>query len=165
MEQQVADLTQELRRLGEQSQQQQQAIQRLIEERTQAQGERLREVEQIAALQQRLLDMQRASKPSFIDTKGIGKPAVFQSELKAYPAWSFKMGNFLEGIVTGIKEALEWAADQEEPISDLEEIEGALEGVNALETGKQLYTVMAQLCEGEAFYLVRNVTEPNGWEA
>lgn len=47
----------------------------------------------------------------------------------------------------------------------MEETEKTLEGVTALETGKQLYTVTAQLCEGEAPGQVRHVTESNGWEA
>ena len=30
---------------------------------------------------------------TFVDTKGIGKPATFGSELKQFPTWSFKLGN------------------------------------------------------------------------
>ena len=36
---------------------------------------------------------------AFVDTKGIGKPATFGSDLKQFLTWSFKLGNFLEGIL------------------------------------------------------------------
>ena len=54
-----------------------------------------------------------ASKPrvTFVDVKGIGKPTTFNSEVKSFPTWSFKLGNFLEGILKGMKDGLEWAAD------------------------------------------------------
>ena len=50
---------------------------------------------------------------TFVDTKGIGKPTTFSSEPRQFPKWSFKLGNFLEGILKGMKDGLEWAADQD----------------------------------------------------
>ena len=103
---------------------------------------------------------------TFVDTKGIGKPATFGSELKQFPTWSFKLGNFLEGILKGMKDGLEWAADQDSLILDLTPLETILEpGVDVKDAGRQTYAVLAQLCDGEALDLIQNVIGSDGWEA
>jgi hypothetical protein len=103
---------------------------------------------------------------TFVDTKGIGKPATFSSELKQFPTWSFKLGNFLEGILKGMKDGLEWAADQDSLILDLTPLETILEpGVDVKDAGRQTYAVLAQLCDGEALDLIQNVIGSDGWEA
>ena len=99
-------------------------------------------------LQQQVINMAAAAaaaatKPqlarvTFVDTKGIGKPATFSSELKQFPTWSFKLGNFLEGILKGMKDGLEWAADQDSLILDLTPLESILEqGVDVKDAGRQ----------------------------
>ena len=47
------------------------------------------------------------SRVTFVDVKGIGKPTTFSSEPRQFGSWSFKLGNFLEGILGGMKDALE----------------------------------------------------------
>ncbi len=38
---------------------------------------------------------------------------MFISEPRQFSNWSLKLGNFLEGILGGMKEAFEWAQDQD----------------------------------------------------
>ena len=45
-------------------------------------------------------------------------------------------------------------------------ISGLLEaGAEPADAGRQLYAVLAQLCDGEAHDLVQNTTDSGGWEA
>ena len=91
---------------------------------------------------------------TFVDVKGIGKPSTFSSEPRQFSSWSFKLGNFLEGVLGGIKEAIEWAQEQDTVILDATPVEIFLDGSNSKDMGRQLYAVLAQLCEGEALDLV-----------
>ena len=76
--------------------------------------------------------------------------------MKTWPTWSFKLGNFLEGLATGIKAALEKVQDAEDPLTedDREDLKGPLGEQDVNEVSRQLYAVLAQLCEGEALDLV-----------
>ena len=130
--------------------------------------ERVEYLQKVTELQSQLLES-RSAKPqrvTFVDTKGIGKPATFNGDNKNFGQWSFKLGNFLEGVVSGMKDALEWAQDQDEAIQDLTELEAQLPAdTDAKDVGRQLYAVLAQLCEGEALDLAQNTQDSNGWEA
>jgi hypothetical protein len=110
----------------------------------------------------------KKEKVQFVDIKGIGKPTVFNSDMKTWSSWSFKLGNFLEGLTTGIKEALEYCQDQEEVLGDLDrdEIAGCMDdGTDIKNVSRQLYAVLAQLCEGEALDLVQATKDNDGFEA
>eukprot|EP00959_Pyramimonas_sp_CCMP1952_P200411 4191875-Pyramimonas_sp.AAC.1 len=48
----------------------------------------------------------KREKVQFVDLRGIGKPSAFNSDVKAWSGWSFKLGNFHEDVATGIKEAI-----------------------------------------------------------
>eukprot|EP00959_Pyramimonas_sp_CCMP1952_P422722 8855370-Pyramimonas_sp.AAC.1 len=88
----------------------------------------------------------RKQKVQFVDVKGIGKPTVFSSDMKAWSSWSFKLGNFLEGIMSGAKEALEYCQDQEEALTeeDRGEIADCMgEGADVENVGRQLHDVLA----------------------
>ena len=137
----------------------------------QFQTQRATDLETVNRLQQQLLDRDgnlRKSKVQFVDVKGIGKPVSFQSDVKAWPNWSFKLGNFLEGIVSGIKSALEIVQDHDDPLTDeqLEGVQGCFEQDSDLkDISRQLYAVLAQLCEGEALDLVQSTSNNDGFEA
>jgi hypothetical protein len=108
----------------------------------------------------------RTSRVTFVDTKGIGKPAMFSSEPRQFPTRSFKLGNFLKGISKGMKDGLQWAADQDSLIVDVKPLESILEqGTDVKHAGRQTYAVLAQLCDGEALDLIQNVLGSDGWEA
>ncbi len=103
------------------------------------------------------------SRMTFVDVKGIGKPTTLSSELRQFGSWSFKLGNFLEGILGGMKEALEWAQDQDSVILDPTPLGTHLQqGTDVKDAGRQLYAVLTQLCDGEALDLIQNVTGSNG---
>ncbi len=83
---------------------------------TALENQRFTDMQRTLDLQAQVITMATAaaasSKPqlarvTFVDTKGIGKPATFGSELEQFPTWSFKLGNFLEGILKGMKDGLE----------------------------------------------------------
>ena len=113
----------------------------LLETRAQlAQSEALRQNELTGILQSqqalisKLTEVSSSSSStdvSLVDTRGIAKPSTFQSDRKNWPAWSFRMSNFLEGAVTGITRALDWAADETNEIDDDRESDDmdALRGV------------------------------------
>jgi hypothetical protein len=108
---------------------------------------------------------QKPERVRFIDVKGIGRPSNFTNDMRQFPSWSFKLGNFLEGSVKGMKGALECAQDQDED-ADSEELRAILpEGVDPEEAGRQLFTVLAQLCEGESLDLVQTTQRSGGWAA
>jgi len=156
-------------------------VQRLTQEAARAQQEqrdseaqRLTDMQRVIDLQSQVIAMAAAAtaasgrpqRVTFVDVKGIGKPAAFTSEPRQFPTWSFKLGHFLEGILKGMKEALEWAADEDSTILDTTPLVAIFEaGTDVNDAGRQLYAVLAQLCDGEALDLVQNVVNSDGWEA
>ncbi len=79
----------------------------------------------------------RPSRVTFVDTRGIGKPATFSSEPRQFPTWFLKLGNFLEFILKGMKDGVERAADQDSLISDLTPLESILEaGTDVKDAGR-----------------------------
>eukprot|EP00959_Pyramimonas_sp_CCMP1952_P105580 2207410-Pyramimonas_sp.AAC.1 len=70
--------------------------------------------------------------------------------------------------MSGVKEALEYCRDQEEALTeeDRGEIADCMdEGTDVKNVGRQLYAVLAQLCEGEALDLVQTTKDNDGFEA
>eukprot|EP00971_Amphidinium_carterae_P099336 1965301-Amphidinium_carterae.1 len=63
------------------------------------QQQRANDLQTITQLQSQLLQVAtKQKKVSLVDTKGIGRPATFNSDTKNFKGWAFKLGNFLEGI-------------------------------------------------------------------
>ena len=148
----------------------------------QSEAARSRDVSEILATQNAFISRLSENFPmhtsrsdvSLVDTRGIAKPSSFQSDRKVWPIWSFRMSNFLEGAVTGFTKILEWSADEIDTIDDDTESDdiSALKDLlnNSLSTEKlhalshQLYSVLAQLTDGESNDIVRNVANSNGFE-
>ena len=161
MEQHVQELGRRLEALTQHAEQQQAIIEEMTRGRVQA-------AEQMVALQARMLDLTvaRPTRVTFVDLKGIGKPSNYSGDPRTFAGWAFKLGNFLEGIVAGMKKALEVAADHDEPIEDPVAVTTELPaGTDVRDVGRQLYAVLAQLCENEALDLVQTTQDSNGWEA
>ena len=55
---------------------------------------------------------------SLVDIRGIGKPAVFDSDISKYPTWSFKFTNFVTSVFPNARACLEWAVTCEHEIKD-----------------------------------------------
>ena len=80
---------------------------------------RARDMHTVVDLQGKLMaKAAETSRVRFVDVKGIGRPSVFHHEVKAWPAWPFKLGNFLEGITSGMKDGLEWCQECDARITD-----------------------------------------------
>lgn len=59
---------------------------------------RMQDMHTVIGLQAKLMTKAaETSRVRFVDIKGIGRPSVFHSEVKAWPSWAFKRGIFLEG--------------------------------------------------------------------
>src|SRR5665648_216793 len=112
MEQQMADLVAQVRLLTTQSEQHQRRAEELHQLRT-------ADLQRMVELQSQVIGARQAkARVTFVDIKGIGKPSTFSSEPRQFGPWAFKLGNFLEGIESVMKDALEWAQDQETTILD-----------------------------------------------
>ena len=113
------------------------------------QGQRLQELEAVNRLQASVIADREAKKEKvqFVDIKGIGRPTIFNSDMKAWSSWSFKLGNFLEGVTNGIKDAMEFVQDQEEQLTqeNRDEIATVMDdGIDGKNVGRQLCAVLAQ---------------------
>ena len=110
-EEQIAQLVEQVRNLTTELTRQNGVV-------AQLQQQRVQELEAMNKLQATIIADREARKEKvqLVDVKGIGKPTVFNSDMKAWSSWSFKLGNFLEGAATGIKEAMEYCQDQEEQL-------------------------------------------------
>ena len=109
-------------------------------------------------LQGQLFAAQRSC-VKFVDVKDIGKPATCSSEPRQFGVWALKLCNFLEGVLSGMKAAHEWAQSQDSVIMD----QGP--GAEPADAGRQLYAVLANLLDGEAVDLAQNAADSDGWEA
>ncbi len=74
--------------------------------------------------------------------------------------WKFRLEMVVKGSCGPLAELMKWA-ELEELYSDLMTV---LEPENR-ELNDNLYYILAQLCEGEAFDVVKNVADQNGVEA
>ena len=102
---------------------------------------RVQDMHTVIDLQSKLMaKAAEASRVRFVDVKGIGKPSTFHSEVKAWSSWTFKPGNFLEGITLGMKDALEWCQERDTTVTSTTQLEPMLsmttDGVR--DAGRQL---------------------------
>ena len=131
-----------------------------------------RQFQQFQEHQGELLRQLMTNKKQLVDSKGIGKPSVFKSEPGKFNSWSFKFQNFVNSIFNGAHEAFLWAENHEDiPITQEELRHEFLEPVSGeaipeiLEMDKQVYAAISQLMEGEAEDIVRNTEPKSGLEA
>lgn len=95
------------------------------------------------------------------DLKSIKGPAVFTSKREEYKTWAFKMGNFLAAANELAEDALTWAESQMKVI-EMRDVE--VENVAYVPLAKQIYFILTQQLQGEAFSFHRNVRSRNGLE-
>ena len=119
---------------------------------------------------------QMASKPQslmLVDSKGLGKPSVFNNAEDSFPAWVRKTENYICGVFgESFRKVLEWSIEHEGEIRP-DEVEDTW-GEHADENDKiedltrkmeQVYTALASLTEGESNDLVVGAGGGNGLEA
>lgn len=152
--------------LGEMQQRHQQQMHQQQSQMNQQQHANLERLVEMQGIVVKLQDRPESPKRvTFLVIKGIGKPPTFASGPQQFSSWSFKLGNFLEGIVARMKDALGWAQEQEKDTRDLEELKPILgDGADAKDLGRQLHALIAQLVEGDALDTVQNNESSSGRE-
>ena len=114
----------------------------------------------------------RLARPTLVDVKGLGKPPQFAGQPhEAFPVWSLKVQNFLAGVHHELAALLEWAAEQQDPITkevlDRNFGQGGLSqtATDIHQLNTQVYTVLVQLLDKEPFDMTVNAREAGGLEA
>ena len=98
-----------------------------------------------------------------VDTRGVGRPAVFDGTAAKWGGWSFRMENFIASVYESGRQAMEWAATREEVIDIA--LEGDLVGmIDVEEIDRGMYALLAQTTDGEAMDIVRNTIPRSGLE-
>ena len=115
----------------------------------------------------------RPPQRSVVDIRGIGKPAPFKSgQEEQFRTFAQKLVAFLSAVWPKARQAMQWAADQIEPLEDddaeLEFTSGTNPDDNFPEVkdfSGQLHAALVGLVEGEGFDLVVGVEGSSGLEA
>jgi len=112
------------------------------------------------------------SRPSLVDSKGIGKPTQFSNREADWAVWSKKLVNFIGAVHSDAGQVLEWAIDQSGEVTShmLSEAfgEDADEGDRVHDLGlmdHEIFTVLTQMTDAEAFDIVQNAGAGRGFEA
>ena len=129
---------------------------------------------QLAQAQTQLLQVlgeRREQRQTLVDTKGLGKPSSFDGAEEKFLPWKTRTENFIIGVYPDIAPALEWAEEQTAPIDSVDvaaafgnpDEDEFIQGL--VDKQQQLFMVLQQLCEKEAFDLVTNCGKGKGLEA
>ena len=128
----------------------------------------------LSRLPEVLEKMSKRGGGGLIDQKGLGKPQVLgEGAEDRFRVWALKLEDYVAGVIGGKScEVLEWAAEQENPIAqmDIDNQFGA--GADLLdqwdevdEMNQQVYTILRATTEGAVFDLVENAPKGAGLEA
>ena len=137
-----------------------------------AENERLREGQAgVQALAQSVGELAQSLKRGstgrkiLMDTKGLGRPEVFDNKEESFRRWIRSINNLVAGVFgTNFEAVLETCLDSEGPIDLKDLTENQHPDVENIErVGEQLYRVLCHLCIGESEDLV--VGAGNGYEA
>lgn len=129
----MQDLLNQLKRLTEVSQEQANALndmqqrhqaqlQQQQAQLTQQQNATLRQLIEMQGIVVKLQKRPESKRITIVVVEGIGKPSTCAADPTQFSSLAFKPGNFLEGMVAGMKEALDWVQEQEKEIKDLSEL-------------------------------------------
>ena len=99
---------------------------------------------------------------AFIESRAFSKLVNFDSKATSWKDWAFKFENMAAAVVPSSRDTLDWAAQQDTPILNVDDVEA---GPDSVEINPQVYVALAELLEGEAFDIVQNTTRGAGLEA
>ena len=99
---------------------------------------------------------------AFIESRAFSKLASFDSKAPSWKDWAFKFENMAAAMVPSSRDTLDWAAQQDTPILNVDDVEA---GPDSVEINPQVYVALAELLEGEALDIVQNTTRGAGLEA
>eukprot|EP00959_Pyramimonas_sp_CCMP1952_P122523 2561562-Pyramimonas_sp.AAC.1 len=68
--------------------------------------------EAVAAIRDLARAQADRSRPTLVDTKGLGRPKVFSNKEDEFQNWSQKVESFFSGVFPEAERLLEWSADQ-----------------------------------------------------
>ena len=113
------------------------------------------------------------SQGALVDTRGIGKPSVFDGSENKYREWAAKFESFVVSVFgEPFRRVLEWAAEHDAPVGATDWT--AAFGPDTIDPDDkiaelddkvyQLHTALQQLTTGEPFDISRNVGKGNGLE-
>ena len=144
---------------------------------------RLQAVQSTGAMQAALQEMvstqkailEASKKPdkklTLVDNRGLAKPSNFDGN-SDFLQWKIRLESFVESVHGDFGQAMAWAEDETDPISNASmktefgEETPEQETIPDLESkDAQLYAVLQTLCEKEAFTLVRSAGKGKGLEA
>ena len=114
--------------------------------------------------------LQKDKKLTLIDNRGVAKPDKFESKDEGFLRWKIRTESFILSVFPELEEPLTWAEEHEASIgkSDVEAEFGpaTVSPVEEIhEKAAQVYAVLQNLLEGEAFTIVHNCPKGNGLEA
>ena len=114
--------------------------------------------------------LQKDKKLTLIDNRGVAKPDKFGSKDEGFLRWKIRTESFILSVFPELEEPLTWAEEHEASIgkSDVEAEFGpaTVSPVEEIhEKAAQVYAVLQNLLEGEAFTIVHNCPKGNGLEA
>ena len=140
-----------------------------------AENERLREGQAgVQALAQSVGELAQSLKRDttdrkiLMDTKGLGRPEVFDNKEESFRRWIRSINNLVAGVFRSrlTTAVLESCLDSEDPI-DLQELANNQhpDVDNIEKVGEQLYRVLCHLCIGESEVKTLLLELSNGYEA
>ena len=91
----------------------------------------------------------------FIESRAFSKLAIFDSKAASWQDWAFKFENMAAAVVPSSRDTLDWAAQQDTPILNVDDVEA---GHDSVKINPQVYVALAELLEGEALDIVQNTT-------
>ena len=95
---------------------------------------------------------------AFIESRAFSKLVNFDSKAASWKDWAFKFENMAAAVVPSSRDTLDWAAQQDTPILNVDHVEA---GPDSVEINPQVYVAL----EGEALDIVQNTTRGAGLEA
>ncbi|CAK0906615.1 unnamed protein product, partial [Prorocentrum cordatum] len=147
-------------------------VQRLSEENARLQREQQGGLQAIPALVDAVTRL--TGRPDqfqrLVDTKGIGKPSVFDGSEAKYREWAAKFESFVVGVFgEQFRAVLEWSVERHDSIDRGlwqaafgPHSEGEIDHID--EMVAQLHAAIQQLVTGEPFDITQNVDKGNGLE-
>ena len=114
--------------------------------------------------------LQKDKKLTLIDNRGVAKPDKFGSKDEGFLRWKIRTESFILSVFPELEEPLTWAEEHEASIgkTDVEAEFGSAATIpveEIHEKSAQVYAVLQNLLEGEAFTIVHNCPKGNGLEA
>ena len=87
----------------------------------------------------------------------------FDSKAASWKDWAFKFENMAAAVVPSSRDTLDWAAQQDTPILNVDDVEG---GPDSVEINPQVYVALAELLELEERHwtLCRTRHEAQVWK-